>query len=178
MLVGWVTLMVIMLLLQGGTAALAPALVVWLVVLAVGVVLSAPFFLAPPDSTGGGWQFSLPVFLWLFLIVIRLISGTGWLILRGVWFLIFLAWHRPAAVAAPQVAAAPVGGPPTSFPAPVPGQPAVPRYPPPVGPTGGLQPAPPSWQNDPTGRFRQRYWDGRAWTAHVANGAVPGMDPI
>lgn len=42
-------------------------------------------------------------------------------------------------------------------PAPPPGAPS----PPPPGP-------PPNWYPDPSGRFRLRYWDGYAWTGHVA----------
>lgn len=30
----------------------------------------------------------------------------------------------------------------------------------------------PGWFRDPTGRFRQRYWDGRWWTEHVSDGSV------
>lgn len=50
------------------------------------------------------------------------------------------------------------------------------------GPTGppaaapGATPA--GWHADPTGRFEHRYWDGQAWTAHVARGGTQGSDPI
>ena len=35
-----------------------------------------------------------------------------------------------------------------------------------------------SWQPDPSGRFELRYWDGAAWTAHVANGGIVASDPV
>src|SRR5262245_246545 len=34
------------------------------------------------------------------------------------------------------------------------------------------------WFRDPTGRAEQRYWDGNAWTDHVARGAAQSTDPI
>ena len=34
------------------------------------------------------------------------------------------------------------------------------------------------WLNDPYGRFQQRYWDGAAWTAHVATNGVQQVDPM
>lgn len=34
------------------------------------------------------------------------------------------------------------------------------------------------WHADPTGRHQWRWWDGRAWTDHVAGGGVTGTDPI
>src|SRR4051794_29525134 len=36
---------------------------------------------------------------------------------------------------------------------------------------GGAAPTPPGWYNDGTGVLR--YWDGRAWTAHVAPPVPP-----
>ena len=51
-----------------------------------------------------------------------------------------------------------------------PAGPAIPQQ-----PTG---PVPASWQDDPTGRYPQRYWDGLKWTEHVANGSVMAIDPI
>lgn len=35
-----------------------------------------------------------------------------------------------------------------------------------------------SWFPDPTGRHAQRYWDGSAWTAHVADGGTRASDPV
>jgi len=37
---------------------------------------------------------------------------------------------------------------------------------------------PPNWYVDPTGRHETRYWDGFTWTAHVADGATSGVDPL
>jgi hypothetical protein len=36
---------------------------------------------------------------------------------------------------------------------------------------------PPCWAVDPSGRHRFRYWDGTAWTGHVADGEVPPTAP-
>lgn len=33
------------------------------------------------------------------------------------------------------------------------------------------------WSVDPTGRHRCRYWDGAAWTQHVADAGTLGTDP-
>jgi hypothetical protein len=38
--------------------------------------------------------------------------------------------------------------------------------------------APGSWHPDPTGRHEHRYWDGTAWTAHVADRGVSATDPL
>ncbi|MFI5889771.1 DUF2510 domain-containing protein [Actinoplanes sp. NPDC051513] len=37
---------------------------------------------------------------------------------------------------------------------------------------------PASWQADPTGRYRHRWWDGIRWTDRVANGNVQAIDPL
>jgi uncharacterized membrane protein YeaQ/YmgE (transglycosylase-associated protein family) len=34
------------------------------------------------------------------------------------------------------------------------------------------------WHHDPTGRHQWRWWDGNAWTEHVASGGVASTDPI
>ncbi|MEZ5373264.1 MAG: DUF2510 domain-containing protein [Microthrixaceae bacterium] len=34
------------------------------------------------------------------------------------------------------------------------------------------------WFSDPTGRYAHRYWDGQAWTEHVARNGVRGRDPV
>jgi hypothetical protein len=40
-------------------------------------------------------------------------------------------------------------------------------------------PAPPGeWRADPSGRHQHRYWDGRAWTEHVADDGVASTDPL
>lgn len=37
---------------------------------------------------------------------------------------------------------------------------------------------PPGWFPDPTGRHDHRWWDGAAWTAHVADAGVASHDPL
>ena len=34
------------------------------------------------------------------------------------------------------------------------------------------------WRNDPYGRFQQRYFNGTAWTEHVATGGTQQVDPL
>lgn len=34
------------------------------------------------------------------------------------------------------------------------------------------------WYPDPSGRHQHRYWDGGAWSAHVADHGVAGVDPL
>ena len=34
------------------------------------------------------------------------------------------------------------------------------------------------WYNDPYGRFQQRYWNGAAWSEHVATNGVQQVDPM
>lgn len=41
--------------------------------------------------------------------------------------------------------------------------------------SGGVKP---DWYEDPTGRHQYRYWDGTAWTDHVADAGVPGVDRL
>ena len=38
--------------------------------------------------------------------------------------------------------------------------------------------APAGWNPDPTGRHAQRYWDGAAWTEHVADPSGQFVDPL
>ena len=46
-------------------------------------------------------------------------------------------------------------------------------------PRGFSRPAsPPAWHPDPTGRFDQRWWDGRLWTEHVMRGEEQSEDPV
>lgn len=33
-----------------------------------------------------------------------------------------------------------------------------------------------SWHEDPTGRFRWRWWDGQRWTDMVSDGGQPTTD--
>ena len=35
----------------------------------------------------------------------------------------------------------------------------------------------PCWLTDPSRRHELRYWSGSAWTEHVTDGGVPGIDP-
>lgn len=37
---------------------------------------------------------------------------------------------------------------------------------------------PAGWFPDPTGRHDHRWWDGGAWTAHVADAGIAGLDPL
>lgn len=37
---------------------------------------------------------------------------------------------------------------------------------------------PPGWFRDPTGRHDHRWWDGAAWTAHVADAGIASTDPL
>ncbi len=36
----------------------------------------------------------------------------------------------------------------------------------------------PGWFTDPTGRHDHRWWDGAAWTAHVADAGTAAQDPL
>jgi len=36
---------------------------------------------------------------------------------------------------------------------------------------------PANWYKDPSGRFELRYWNGTAWTEHVATGGRQSVDP-
>lgn len=38
--------------------------------------------------------------------------------------------------------------------------------------------SPPGWFPDPTRRHQHRYWDGRMWTASVADGGSTSVDPV
>lgn len=62
-------------------------------------------------------------------------------------------------------------------PVPAPHQPAAPVRPPvPAVPPQGLPPA--GWHPDPSGRHWWRWWDGLAWTDHVADGGPVFTDPL
>ena len=45
-----------------------------------------------------------------------------------------------------------------------------------TGATSGGQAAPANWYKDPSGRFELRYWNGSAWTEHVATGGKQSTD--
>ncbi|MBM3718985.1 MAG: DUF2510 domain-containing protein [Actinobacteria bacterium] len=47
-----------------------------------------------------------------------------------------------------------------------------------AGPSAARVPNPPAnWYKDPSGRFELRYWNGSAWTEHVATNGVQSIDP-
>lgn len=54
--------------------------------------------------------------------------------------------------------------------------PAAPPEPLPPSPPPGLPPA--GWNPDPSGRHWWRWWDGRGWTDHVADGGATFTDPL
>jgi hypothetical protein len=64
--------------------------VVWSFALVIGILLSAPFFLNPPDFVAG-WSMTLPLPLWVVVGVFKLISWVGLMILRVAWAVIGLA---------------------------------------------------------------------------------------
>ena len=42
--------------------------------------------------------------------------------------------------------------------------------------TGATPNVPADWYKDPSGRFELRYWNGSAWTEHVATGGTQSTD--
>ena len=42
--------------------------------------------------------------------------------------------------------------------------------------TGATPNVPADWYKDPSGRFELRYWNGTAWTEHVATGGTQSTD--
>jgi hypothetical protein len=59
-----------------------------------------------------------------------------------------------------------------------PSMPPVPSTPAnPMSPTAPST-TPAGWHPDPSGRHQHRYWDGSAWTEHVADNGVSGTDPV
>lgn len=42
--------------------------------------------------------------------------------------------------------------------------------------TGATPSVPADWYKDPSGRFELRYWNGTAWTEHVATGGTQSTD--
>jgi len=56
------------------------------------------------------------------------------------------------------------------------GRPVPLPLPPDVAPTTPTNAAA-SWLHDPSGRHELRYWDGTAWTDHVADADVVSIDP-
>ena len=48
----------------------------------------------------------------------------------------------------------------------------------PAAPAPAAVAAAASWHPDPSGRHEMRYWDGSAWTEHVSDQGVGGVDPM
>jgi hypothetical protein len=44
-------------------------------------------------------------------------------------------------------------------------------------PSAGTPQVPANWYPDPSKRYELRYWNGSAWTEHVATGGVQSIDP-
>ena len=69
---------------------------------------------------------------------------------------------------------------PAPKPKPAPAITKVPDRPTEQGPHAATQPfsklPPPGWHPDPSGRHWWRWWDGRGWTDHVADGGAPYLD--
>jgi hypothetical protein len=184
MWVGMVTVMVGFAVMAGsgsGAGTVFGGVVLWLFSLLIGLALSAPAFLNPPDDNGGMWAFAVPLPFWMFLMMLKLISRIGFYVLLGTWILIFKFWDNrqnkqlPAFSNMPQQA----GGP-TPFGGPNPYGAQTP-----FGGTGAHVPGPraqglpaASWQPDPTGRYGHRWWDGTRWTDRVANGTMQATDPV
>jgi hypothetical protein len=90
MWVGLVTLAGVVTLIFGSFFSFLEFILGWIAATALGVVMSAPFFVsAPPNPSLGtvklwvpGLQF--PYIAWIF----KTLSWTGWYVLRGVWWLI------------------------------------------------------------------------------------------
>ena len=159
MCVGGATFLLAVAAMAGDTGATLGAIAFWLLALAMGLALSAPAFLAPPEDGGGLWVFRLPLPLWLFLIMIKLMSWTGFYVLLGCWTVIFKLKNSHSSGTLPSFHGR----------QPQPAQPYAPQRP-------VLPPA--SWQRDPSGRYPHRFWDGNRWTDHVANGNVRAVDPL
>jgi hypothetical protein len=43
--------------------------------------------------------------------------------------------------------------------------------------TSATPAVPAAWYKDPSGRYEMRYWNGTAWTEHVARGGQQFTDP-
>jgi hypothetical protein len=84
---------------------------------------------------------------------------------------------EPAPTPAPEpVVAAPPEPVPAPAPAPPP-EPAVVPSPPPAPAPAAAPSIPAGWYPDPSGRFELRYWDGAAWSEHVARQGQMYTDP-
>ena len=89
------------------------------------------------------------------------------------------ATATPAVEAAPTAAAEPAGwaaAPEAASPAPAPAAAPAPA-PAPVAAAPATPAIPADWYADPSGRFELRYWNGSAWTEHVARAGQQYTDP-
>ncbi|HET6480295.1 MAG TPA: hypothetical protein VFG35_09700 [Actinoplanes sp.] len=165
-----------------GVGAFFGGVFLWLVSLGVGLALSAPAFLDPPEDNGGMWAFIVPLPLWMFLMVLKLASWIGFSILLGAWLLIFKVWHNHQSKSLPTFGAAPTGAAGSYASGPGGGSYGAGSYGNPFATGAPAAPGgssiPPSWQTDPTGRFGYRWWDGASWTDRVANGSNQIVDPL
>ena len=102
-------------------------------------------------------------------------SSEGWEVVQitydgAAWFHAFIRHTGNVPVAThPGMKATelqPVGGPVATPAAPVASAPA----------SGTVPSVPADWYKDPSGRFELRYWNGSAWTEHVATGGTQSTD--
>jgi len=131
------------------------------------------------DAAANGVHYSAGIGFWLML------AGAGVLLVGGLLAMFSdpVGAAVPAAAAGGHAAAVPVQ------PQPVRPQPVQPQPVPPLGAQdvrlkpqpemAGVRPgreetaragtgaADPGWYEDPSGRFKERYWDGRTWTEHT-----------
>jgi hypothetical protein len=83
---------VISLLFLGFVSVIVTLIVGWIPAVLVGVVVSAPYFVRPPEDLRRAdlWTppIEQPVVTWVF----RAVSRTGWVVLCGAWWLIYRVW--------------------------------------------------------------------------------------
>ena len=95
-------------------------------------------------------------------------SQQGWEVVEitfdgGAWYHAFIRHHGDVAVA-------PYPGAPTQ-------STTQPQAPAAQQPVSAVPDVPANWYKDPSGRFELRYWNGTAWTEHVATGGKQSVDP-
>ena len=150
--VGWATFFAIVPIAGRAPGDIVVGGIIFLVVaLAIGMLLSAPMYLAPVNS--GGWSLTLPIMVWLFLFPILIAGWVGRWILAGAWNLVGRVFLRGRG-AAPAVGASSAPGVATGgLAAPGGGQGGAPGYgaPPAAMPGyGGYPPAQPgAWAAPP-----------------------------
>jgi Protein of unknown function (DUF2510)/Phospholipase_D-nuclease N-terminal len=139
---------------NGGVAVLFVVLIVLWVVVVFGSI--ALFVIALVDIVRRpDWQWKIAhqeKTLWLLLVILVNFLGIPALIY---WFKI-----RPKLIVVEKAAAAGHFGP---------GHLTYAGWEPTLSPPVGSL-ASPSWQSDPSGHHRWRWWDGRQWTGHVSDG--------